>query len=171
MKKIILYSALSLAGLTSTIGVANAAAGDSSATISYAQSHFNHTHGSDAKGVQLQYRYELNDDWGVMGGMTYTGNNYSDSGDGDHHYFSIKAGPTYRITDWASVYTDIGYGYAKDKFSRSGVNQDHDTSMLVYGAGLQFNPYQNIVLDAGYEYGSAGHVQVGTWNLGVGYKF
>ncbi|NIF21827.1 MULTISPECIES: Ail/Lom family outer membrane beta-barrel protein [Pantoea] len=171
MKKIIISSALVLAGLTSVVGAANAAAGDVTTTIGYAQSHFNHTHGTDAKGVQLQGRYELTNDWGVMGGITYTGNNYSDSGDGSHHYFSLKAGPTYRINDWSSVYADVGYGYASSKFSRNAVTQNHDSSLLVYGAGVQFNPYQNIVLDAGYEYGTAGHTQVGTWNVGVGYKF
>ena len=179
MKKILPLSALTLAmTLGAFSGAAQAAAGDSSVAVNYAQSHFNHTHGDDAKGAQIQYRYETDDEWGVMGAVTYTGATFDDSashgvgrGHGDHHYFSLKAGPTYRINDWASVYGDIGYGYARSKYNTPVRHTTSSDSMFIYGAGLQFNPYQDWVIDAGYEYGTAGDIQVGTWNLGVGYRF
>ncbi len=179
MKKMTYVSAMTLALALSSVSVAaNAAAGDSSVSLSYAQSHFNHSHGDDAKGAQLQYRYEFDDNWGLMSGITYTGTSFSDSarhgagdGHGNHHYFSVKAGPTYRINDWVSVYGDIGYGYARSKYNTAHKHSTSDDSLFIYGAGLQFNPYQNWVIDAGYEYGAAGDIQVGTWNLGVGYQF
>ena len=42
---------------------------------------------------------------------------------------------------------------------------------FTYGAGLQFNPIENVALDVGYEQNRIRSVDVGTWNVGVGYRF
>ncbi|EOW5147519.1 Ail/Lom family outer membrane beta-barrel protein, partial [Escherichia coli] len=42
---------------------------------------------------------------------------------------------------------------------------------VVYGAGIQFNPVPNWVVDASYEYTKLGDVKVGTWMTGIGYRF
>ncbi|WP_273826556.1 Ail/Lom family outer membrane beta-barrel protein, partial [Pseudomonas asplenii] len=49
----------------------------------------------------------------------------------------------------------------------------HDTADygFTYGAGLQFNPIENVALDVGYEQNRIRSVDVGTWNVGVGYRF
>ena len=40
-----------------------------------------------------------------------------------------------------------------------------------YGAGLQFNPIENVALDFSYEQSRIRNVDVGTWIAGVGYRF
>lgn len=40
-----------------------------------------------------------------------------------------------------------------------------------YGAGLQFNPMENVALDFSYEQSRIRSVDVGTWIAGVGYRF
>ncbi|CNL75428.1 attachment invasion locus protein [Yersinia enterocolitica] len=42
---------------------------------------------------------------------------------------------------------------------------------MVAGAGVQFNLYPNVVIDASYEYSKLSDVNVGTWMLGAGYRF
>jgi outer membrane protein X len=40
-----------------------------------------------------------------------------------------------------------------------------------YGAGMQFNPIENVALDFSYEQSRIRNVDVGTWIAGVGYRF
>ncbi len=40
-----------------------------------------------------------------------------------------------------------------------------------YGAGMQFNPVENVALDVSYEQSRIRNVDVGTWIAGVGYRF
>ncbi|QLK88716.1 hypothetical protein E3U36_09700 [Arsenophonus endosymbiont of Aphis craccivora] len=49
---------------------------------------------------------------------------------------------------------------------------------LVYGAGLQINPVENVAIDVTYEHTKLSfehttlkNIKVGTWMLGVGYRF
>ncbi|WP_016605120.1 Ail/Lom family outer membrane beta-barrel protein, partial [Yersinia pestis] len=53
------------------------------------------------------------------------------------------------------------------------VGDKHSTSDygFTYGAGLQFNPAENVALDVSYEQSRIRNVDVGTWVAGVGYTF
>lgn len=42
---------------------------------------------------------------------------------------------------------------------------------MAYGVGVQFNPLPNIAIDASYEHTKLSDIKVGTWMLGVGYRF
>lgn len=52
---------------------------------------------------------------------------------------------------------------------------NHDSTSLVYGAGVQINPLDNFVIDVGYkgsklDDGGKDHT-VNGFNIGVGYRF
>ena len=151
MKKIACLSALA-AVLAFTAGTSVAAT--STVTGGYAQ--------SDAQGqmnkmggFNLKYRYEEdNSPLGVIGSFTYTEKSRTASS-GDYNknqYYGITAGPAYRINDWASIYGVVGVGYGKFQTTEYPTYK-HDTSDygFSYGAGLQFNPMENVALDFSYE--------------------
>ncbi|HGA5196723.1 TPA: outer membrane protein OmpX [Salmonella enterica subsp. enterica serovar Virchow] len=171
MKKIACLSALA-AVLAFSAGTAVAAT--STVTGGYAQ--------SDAQGVankmsgfNLKYRYEQDDNpLGVIGSFTYTEKDRT-NGAGDYNkgqYYGITAGPAYRLNDWASIYGVVGVGYVKFQ-TTDYPTYKHDTSDygFSYGAGLQFNPMENVALDFSYEQSRIRSVDVGTWIAGVGYRF
>ncbi|PEH28828.1 outer membrane protein OmpX [Salmonella enterica] len=171
MKKIACLSALA-AVLAFSAGTAVAAT--STVTGGYAQ--------SDAQGVankmsgfNLKYRYEQDDNpLGVIGSFTYTEKDRT-NGAGDYNkgqYYGITAGPAYRLNDWASIYGVVGVGYGKIQ-TTDYPTYKHDTSDygFSYGAGLQFNPMENVALDFSYEQSRIRSVDVGTWIAGVGYRF
>ncbi len=110
---------------------------------------------------------------GVIGSFTYTEKSRTASS-GDYNknqYYGITAGPAYRINDWASIY-GAGVGYGKFQTTEYPTYK-HDTSDygFSYGAGLQFNPMENVALDFSYEQSRIRSVDVGTWIAGVGYRF
>lgn len=162
MKKIACLSALA-AVLAFSAGTAVAAT--STVTGGYAQ--------SDAQGVankmsgfNLKYRYEQDDNpLGVIGSFTYTEKDRT-NGAGDYNkgqYYGITAGPAYRLNDWASIYGVVGVGYGKFQ-TTDYPTYKHDTSDygFSYGAGLQFNPMENVALDFSYEQSRIRSVDVGT---------
>ena len=170
MKKIACLSALA-AVLAVSVGTASAAT--STVTGGYAQ--------SDAQGVQnkmngfnLKYRYEAdNSPLGVIGSFTYTEKDRFEYGTYNKgQYYGVTAGPAYRLNDWASIYGVVGVGYGKFQQSEDQVktasNSDYGFS---YGAGLQFNPIEDVALDFSYEQSRIRNVDVGTWIAGVGYRF
>ena len=111
---------------------------------------------------------------GVIGSFTYTEKSRTASS-GDYNknqYYGITAGPAYRINDWASIYGVVGVGYGKFQTTEYPTYK-HDTSDygFSYGAGLQFNPMENVALDFSYEQSRIRSVDVGTWIAGVGYRF
>ncbi|RLM25319.1 attachment protein [Brenneria alni] len=159
------------------------AAGESTLSIGYAQSDVKYESESpkdDPSGFNLKYRYEINDNWGVIGSFTYTGSdsNYS-SGDSrsslDLKYYSLGVGPTYRFNDYISAYALLGIGYGKAEFeyedSLIRAWAEEDKTYVTGGVGLQFNVTPNFAIDASYEYTELDNVEVGTWAVGVGYRF
>ncbi|EDY4123907.1 Ail/Lom family outer membrane beta-barrel protein [Salmonella enterica] len=223
MKKL---TVATLAGLTMLAGIssANAAAGDSTVSIGYAQFHsnglkksinglkselseyydpsdYNVDNYKDPKGFNVKYRYEFDDNWGVIGSFTYARSkmngsvDYKDPDDGDvetgkgslkANYYNIMVGPSYRINDYFSGYAMLGvasskvklsenysYNYPLDGESGSGAgSKDQKDTALSYSVGFQINPIKNIAIDVAYE--GAGHGsngQVSGFNVGVGYSF
>ena len=170
MKKIACLSALACVLAVS----AGSAMAQSTVTAGYAQ--------SDAQGVvnkangfNLKYRYENGSDpLGWIGSFTYTEKNQSEDGFySKGQYYSITGGPAYRFNDWASIYGVVGVGYGKVNANADDRSERYDGSDygFTYGAGLQFNPIQNVALDVGYEQSRIRSVDIGTWVAGVGYSF
>ncbi|GAB7260513.1 outer membrane protein OmpX [Dickeya ananatis] len=126
-------------------------------------------------GFNLKYRYEFdNSQLGVVGSFTYLqdsqtiGTTYN-----KNQYYGFSAGPSFRFNDWASIYGLVGVSAGKFTFNETDGSSNNRTSDagFVYGAGLQFNPVQNVAFDVGYEQSRIRSVDVGSWNVGVGYRF
>ena len=170
MKKIACLSALA-AVLAVSAGTAVAAT--STVTGGYAQSDMQGVM-NKANGFNLKYRYEQdNNPLGVIGSFTYTEKDRTDAS-GDYNktqYYGITAGPAYRLNDWASIYGVVGVGYGKFQNNNFPNKSDMSDYGFSYGAGLQFNPIENVALDFSYEQSRIRNVDVGTWIAGVGYRF
>ncbi|KOC92825.1 outer membrane protein OmpX [Winslowiella iniecta] len=169
MKKIACLSALACVLAVS----AGSAMAESTVTGGYAQSDFQGV-ANKANGFNLKYRYENgNDPLGWIGSFTWTEKNHNvDSLYVKSQYYGLTAGPAYRLNDWASIYGVVGVGYGKVNATgpdrEKGDGSDYGFS---YGAGLQFNPIENVAVDVGYEQSRIRSVDVGTWIVGAGYRF
>ncbi|EAV3188088.1 Ail/Lom family protein [Salmonella enterica subsp. enterica] len=176
------------------VGFANASeALQNTTSIGYAFSHINDY--GNLNGVNLSYRYGFTPEWGVLGSFSWAGGDKSErSGsvneglykyDSKLNYYSLLAGPVYRINDFVSVYGQIGVAYIKAHGSESYAYlnlSDKDSLSLnktgfAYGAGVQFNPVENVALTVGYEGASfssvddSGSVNPNGFNVSVGYSF
>lgn len=170
MKKIACLSALACA-LTLSAGFASAAT--STVTGGYAQGDMQGKV-NKAKGFNVKYRYENDTQLGYIGSLTAIEKGQNRNGAHDKgQYYGITAGPALRLNDWVSAYGVVGVGYGKFETATNGVLAHHSSSDygFSYGAGLQFNPVQDIALDVSYEQSRIRHVDVGTWIVGAGYSF
>ncbi len=154
---------------------AGSAMAQSTVTGGYAQSDYEGV-ANKANGFNLKYRYEdSSNPLGWTGSFTYTEKDRTDSGVYNKgQYYGFTAGPAYRLNDWASIYGVVGIGYGKFQQNNDTVVRDKSDSSDVgfsYGAGLQFNPYEQFAIDVGYEQSRIRNVDVGTWIAGVGYSF
>ena len=156
-----------------------------SQTVSIGWAHSNVEDASDMNGINLQYRYEFNPSWGLMGSFTWMQEDESVRGsffksDVKAKYYSLMAGPTYRINDWISLYGALGFANTDVKEhirydgGYSGEHSENATS-LAWGAGVMFNPVENLSLNVGYEgtdanYWGKDHA-INGFNVGVGYRF
>ncbi len=171
MKKIACLSALACVLAVS----AGSAMAQSTVTGGYAQSDYQGV-ANKANGFNLKYRYEDGSNpLGWIGSFTYTEKDNTDSGIYNKgQYYGVTGGPAFRLNDWASIYGVVGVGYGKfqqtenESLNRSATNSDYGFS---YGAGMQFNPIENVALDFSYEQSRIRNVDVGTWIAGVGYRF
>ncbi|MGL9760495.1 MAG: outer membrane protein OmpX [Symbiopectobacterium sp.] len=171
MKKIACLSALAY---VFAVSAGSAFAGQSTVSAGYAQGDARGVV-NKAKGFNLKYRYEFgNSQAGVISSFTYLENRKSNDGYySNGQYMGFAAGPTYRINNWTSIYGVIGLSHGKYTYSAvDGTDNNHnDNYGFTYGAGLQFNPIQDVALDVGYEQSRIRSVDVGTWAVGVGYLF
>ncbi|MFG6657219.1 outer membrane protein OmpX [Scandinavium sp. M-37] len=170
MNKIARLSALAIV-LAATAGTAVAAT--STVTGGYAQSDMQ-GEANKAGGFNLKYRYEQdNNPLGWIGSFTYTEKNHNESNTYNKaQYYGLTAGPAYRINDWASIYGVVGVGYGKFQANDFPASKsDMSDYGFSYGAGMQFNPIENVALDFSYEQSRIRNVDVGTWIAGVGYRF
>ncbi|MCT8341619.1 MULTISPECIES: Ail/Lom family outer membrane beta-barrel protein [Photorhabdus] len=183
MKKALIASAVAV-GLSVFTFAANA--GESSISGGYAQSHVKvdgEKLDENPKGFNLKYRYELDNNFGVIGSFTLTHQGYNyyygsrKIGTGDLDYYSLMAGPTYRFNEYVSVYGLVGAAHGKEKAKGNAAVLGYDVeykeskTSAAYGLGLQFNPMPNWVIDASYEYSKVGDYKIGTWVIGAGYRF
>ncbi|OKP03082.1 Ail/Lom family outer membrane beta-barrel protein [Xenorhabdus eapokensis] len=185
MKKTFLISAI-VAGLSITSLAANA--GEHTISAGYAQSKINIENNNlktSLKGFNVKYRYEFNEQFGLISSFTHTGYNTSYDDPLGYHggsldYNSITIGPSYRFNEYISAYALIGAGVGKasntehiriSKYNSILSFNDDTKTAVAYGAGVQFNPLPNVAIDASYEYTKLDSINLGTWVLGVGYRF
>ncbi len=115
MNKTLLVS--SLIACLSIASVNVYAEGESSISIGYAQSRVKedgYKLDKNPRGFNLKYRYEFNNDWGVIGSFAQTRRGVEESVDGfklidgDFKYYSVTAGPVFRINEYVSLYGLLG---------------------------------------------------------------
>ncbi|ARU92686.1 Ail/Lom family outer membrane beta-barrel protein [Tatumella citrea] len=146
------------------------------------------------RGVNAKYRYEWDSPVSIIGSLTYmsgkrnSSTDYPGVGSESSHagmkYYSLSAGPAYRINSYISIYGLLGINYDKADFSYSESSVsgsgwessgNSKKAALMYGAGVQINPMENIAIDIGYEGSSFKDVEktlsINGFNIGVGYRF
>ncbi|KAA9000617.1 outer membrane protein OmpX [Affinibrenneria salicis] len=170
MKKIACLSALAC---VLAVSAGSALAGQSTVSAGYAQGDAQGVV-NKAKGFNLKYRYDWdNSPLGAIGSFTYL----EDSKTTDNvyrkgQYYGISGGPAYRLNDWASIYGVVGLSHGKyTRNASSDDNKNNSDYGFIYGAGLQFNPTEEVALDVGYEQSRIRSVDTGIWAVGVGYRF
>ncbi|MBC8952307.1 Ail/Lom family outer membrane beta-barrel protein [Xenorhabdus sp. PB62.4] len=187
MKTTLLTASIAVGLSILTFNACASNSGKSTISLGYAQSNASLNNGkeiyhNDEKlstnqyGLNLKYRYEFNEKLGVIGSLTYTQyvheyNYFGSSSKFRWKNTSLMAGPTYRFNDYISAYGLIGAVRSEAGFSASGDKDIHKKTALSYGAGLQFNPTPGWAIDASYSYANLKEAKLGTWVLGVGYRF
>lgn len=170
-----------------------------SQTVSVGWAHSKIESANSLDGVNLSYRYEWNSPVSLMTSFTYMrgsdNNSWHDAwGDSykqnvDTKYYSLLAGPAYRINEYVSVYGLIGGAHTKSDVDykwRNSVGGDQpgrhktihgsaDSTNFAYAAGVSINPMENLAINVGYEGSSADiygdNYSINGFNIGVGYRF
>lgn len=160
-------------------------------SLGYAQSKVENF--KNIRGVNAQYRYEWNSPLSVIGSFTYMSGDddqkyYVDSDSVKNHidvkYYSLMVGPAYRINEYVSLYALGGVAHTKADVDTKWVNAgdgytqkdslSEKSTSFAYGAGVQFNPTEELAVNVGYEGTNAdidGSHSINGWNVGVGYRF
>lgn len=151
----------------------------------------------DIRGVNLKYRYEWDAPVSLIGSLTYMSGSgeyqpFTDSMDrfdaqAKVKYYSLAAGPAWRINSWISLYGLLGVNYNKVDYREEWYNYEgryvymgetrlnENKAGLMYGAGIQINPLDNLAVDIGYE-GSRlkvadKNMTINGFNVNFGYRF
>lgn len=162
MKRLLIISAL-----VATIGFSSFAQADNhTVSLGYA---YGKADDVKLKGVDVKYRYEWDSPVSVIASFTYMKDNISDSmvngfeANGyidqsvDVKYYSLAAGPAYRINDYISAYALVGVSHSKIDsnlyYSGNNYRENDNTSStnLSYSAGVQVNPIAQMVIDVAYQ--------------------
>lgn len=183
---------ISLAVLVAASLASGAALADNqTVSLGYAQSKVENF--KNIRGVNAQYRYEWDSPLSVIGSFTYMSGDddqryYVDSDSVKNHidvkYYSLMAGPAYRINEYVSLYALGGVAHTKADGDTTWVNAgdgytqkdsiSEKSTSFAYGAGVQFNPTAELAINVGYEGTNAdlqGDHSINGWNVGVGYRF
>ncbi|MDC9606935.1 Ail/Lom family outer membrane beta-barrel protein [Xenorhabdus griffiniae] len=136
------------------------------------------------KGATLNYRYELNNEWGILSSFTLAKGDREENEEAykaKFNYYSSMIGPTYRINEYISMYGQAGIASLKGKFTEedddSATEQSNlSKSALAWGTGFIINPVENFAVTIGYEgshfnFNTEGKVSTNGFNIGFGYRF
>lgn len=190
MKKLTAFALLISAITLSPLAVAS----NSTVSLGYAHSDIKNVAGIN--GINMKYRYEWDSPLSIISSLTYMSgskdffdstNAYNYRTTENFKYYSLSAGPAYRINQYVSLYGLVGINYNKADIDFVQSGKGSNTSILyqenynmkktsvMYGFGVQVNPSQNLMLDLGYE-GSRikddyKSYRINGFNIGVGYRF
>lgn len=134
------------------------------------------------KGVNAQYRYEWDSPLSALVSSSYlTGNDRSDYRTGyenvDAKYFSLLAGPAYRINEYVSAYAIGGLAQTRTDYEEKSYNgsyyssEKNNKTSFAYGVGAIFNATPNVSINIGYEGTKVSGNKVNGFNIGAGYRF
>lgn len=177
-----------LCGLTAVTlalsGINLAYADTQTVTVGYAQAKIKDL--KNMKGINAQYHYDFNNNLGIAVSGTYmqandkSNSNQTTTDKLKSKYYSVLAGPEYRINDMVAVYGLVGVSSLKNDRhceNESTICKEKSSHVnLAYGAGVQVNPIKNFAVNVGYE-GTRSKIMNGKEkaingiNIGVGYSF
>lgn len=191
MKKLCIALAACATLGTSFVACAN----EHSVSLGYAQSKFQ---AFTLKGLNFKYRNEWDSSLSVITSLTALGHTspselaYEEKTttmsavNAKFTYISLAVGPAYRINNFVSIYSLIGYNRSSVRFEGQSLNiptekiknfkNDEHSHSMMYGAGIQINPLDNITVDLGYEGTKVKSTKdkkdaVNGFNIGVGVRF
>ncbi|MEN4558097.1 Ail/Lom family outer membrane beta-barrel protein [Pantoea agglomerans] len=171
----------------------NALADNHTVSVGYAQSKVEDF--KNIRGVNVQYRYEWESPLSVIGSFSYMKGDDSYSEQNDYFdglekynekieakYYSLMAGPAYRINDYVSFYGLIGVARTKvedkanyqSQYAQYSGSYSESKTSFAYGAGVVVNPISNLSVSVGYEGTRVKYnedVAINGFNIGVGYRF
>lgn len=178
---------LLVASLTSSLAFAN------NHTFSLGFAHSDVKGFDNLNGVNVQYRYEFDSPLSLLGSFswmkTHTKQDYLATRDVVHNdidvnYYSLLAGPAYRINDYVSLYALGGAAWVKATGNTRWVNYgnnevNHDgisekSASFAWGVGMVMNPLDNLSINLGYEGTKASlgrDYTIKGFNAGMGYRF
>lgn len=187
MKLNISAAALLCTGLlTSTCALAD----NHTVSMGYAQSKVENF--KDIRGINVQYRYEWDSPLSIIGSFSYMkgDDTYSESNDGgitneytgkvDGKYYSLLAGPGYRINDYVSLYALAGLAHTKVEDTTTWITQHSESTSesktsFAYGAGVIVNPVDYLSVSIGYEGARVKYSEnkqaINGFNVSIGYRF
>ncbi|WP_337261479.1 MULTISPECIES: Ail/Lom family outer membrane beta-barrel protein [unclassified Serratia (in: enterobacteria)] len=181
--------------LVAALGLSTLAQADQhTVSVGYAQSKVQNLH--NINGVNLKYRYEWDSPVSVIGSFTYMSgkDDYSYllardiiNNEAKIKYYSLSVGPAYRFNEFISAYGLLGFNRNKVDYSSQWYNYqgsyvlagsqsgNENKTSLMYGAGVQINPIENVAVDIGYE-GSRLNIagqshDINGFNIAIGYRF
>lgn len=190
MKSTFTSMALLCAGL---LAGSNALADNHTVSVGFARSKVEDF--KNLRGVNVQYRYEWDSPLSVITSFSYLKGDerYSSLGvsqygtieykqNVDVKYYSLMAGPAYRINDYVSVYGLLGLARTKVSENETyrtpygnyaGYYRESKTS-FAYGAGIAINPISMLSITIGYEGTRVKYnddFAINGFNIGIGYRF
>ncbi|ECW3357131.1 STM3031 family outer membrane protein [Salmonella sp. 32070601201500089SM] len=155
-------------------------ADDNASTFSlgYAQSHTNHA--GTLRGVRLANNYEMSPDWGLTTSFAWLNGSQrysyeSSNGRVTTRYYSLLAGPSWKINNQLSLYSQVGPVLLHQR--DHGINESDSKVGYGYSAGVAYTPVSNVAITLGYEGAdfdathNSGSLNSNGFNLGVGYRF
>ncbi|AYU97766.1 MULTISPECIES: Ail/Lom family outer membrane beta-barrel protein [Enterobacter] len=151
-----------------SIVTGNVFASNSTVSVGYARGDFQGVV-NGAEGFNVKFRHDnANSAWGVIGSFMYlehTGTNNSIYS--KEKYGSVSAGSSFCLNDWLSIYGLLGVGAGSRELTQTGSLRYG----LNYGVGIQVNSVSELALDIGYENSRIDSVDVGSWMIGIGYRY
>lgn len=162
-------------------GPLTATAGEHTLSTGYAfgQLSANHDRLTDANpdGMNMKYRYEMNDRWGVVGSFTFAGAT-TDMNAVEWGYYSVMAGPSWRFNEYLSAYYLLGMARTETDINTRTITRTLKKSAFSSALGVMVNPWSNLVLDVGVEYAAFRNFTQGGTDVesllfitGIGYRF
>jgi len=149
-------------------------------------------------GGNFRFQFENSSPWGVMGSLTAMKKNWNDEYtecrntdnkcimnyrekhalDKTAEYYSLQAGPTFRVSDNISLFALAGLSHSSvDKHENlsAETSHQHSSNQYAFSYGLTFNATDSLALTAGYEGSQATfderkHIMQSVF-MDVGYRF
>ncbi|AWC92315.1 Ail/Lom family outer membrane beta-barrel protein [Morganella morganii] len=188
------YTHLKSDGVKNTVNGMNNTIGGYAESLSdfYDQTSASTASSSDPSGMFVNYRYEFDDKFGIIGSFSYATKDYDAKAGAKGPYYnkelrgkvsadyaSITAGPTFRFNEYVSVYGMIGGAYKKINYSvtessyygKSKYSDNDSKFEAAFGAGAQFNINGGATLDLSYLHSGSGDWKTDAFSIGIGYKF